>query len=267
MNSGISFIVRVRNEEDCLEESIRSLFSLTIPHEIILILHCCTDRSLEIAKKLADENKHIKIIEYDVPISRPGYETLCTPSHSKHSVVDYYNSCFGFGKCSWLFKWDADFIASKDLIDYLNHNSWDNPVRPTEIIIPAASEDSKNEERYLFSRPFTFSKFWFWETFSLTGTPQQFKISYEIKHNSLLKNKKSYWKEPAWFEDSNYLELHPEEKEEADIILKKYKYLTSICGSEPNGQARASNPESTMVFYSVKNKQAQLELADIFYYK
>ena len=50
---GISFIIKVRNEETTLEQCIRSLFPLTVPHEIIVILHCCTDRSKEIAETLA----------------------------------------------------------------------------------------------------------------------------------------------------------------------------------------------------------------------
>jgi glycosyltransferase involved in cell wall biosynthesis len=53
---GISFIVRARNEEKNLEKCVRSLFTLTIPYEINIILNSCTDRSEEIAKKLAEEN-------------------------------------------------------------------------------------------------------------------------------------------------------------------------------------------------------------------
>ena len=59
MNNGISFMVRVRNEEKTVESSIRSHFDLTIPHEINIFLHCCTDDSETIARKLADENVNI----------------------------------------------------------------------------------------------------------------------------------------------------------------------------------------------------------------
>ena len=93
MNDGISFMVRIRNEEQTLEKSIRSLFKLTIPHEINLILHCCTDNSLSIAKQLASENKNIKIYTYDYSISRAGYENLATDINSHHSLVHYYNYC------------------------------------------------------------------------------------------------------------------------------------------------------------------------------
>lgn len=43
---GISFVMRVRNEEDTLETAIRSLFSLTINYEIRIVLHLCTDKCI-----------------------------------------------------------------------------------------------------------------------------------------------------------------------------------------------------------------------------
>jgi glycosyltransferase involved in cell wall biosynthesis len=261
---GISFIVRIRNEEDVLEESIRSLFRLKIPHEIILVLHCCTDRSLEISKRLAYENPAIRIVEYNIPVSRAGYETLCTNVDSKHSIVHYYKYCFELGTKPWLFKWDADFIASSDLIDYLNNNIWCAPDTSTEILISAISDDSKNTERYLFSGKFKFYKYWFWELHNATETARRLTIPYTITHNSLLKNKKSYWNETPWFHDETYLTEHPEERPEATNVLKKYTILSEVCGKEPSGQARASNPECALVYQNVRNKQAQLEAFGIF---
>ena len=121
MSSGISFIVRVRNEEKTLEESILSLFNLTIPHEINIILHCCTDNSENIARKLSKQNNNINIFIYDKKLSRAGYETLATDSTSAHSIVKYTNYCFSTGKYSWKFKWDADFLCIRNnFIDLVN---------------------------------------------------------------------------------------------------------------------------------------------------
>jgi glycosyltransferase involved in cell wall biosynthesis len=88
---GISFIIRARNEEATLEESIRSLLEVTVPKEIIVILHLCTDSSQAIATRLASENSCIRVYTYDVEISRAGYETLATDTNSPHSLMTYYN--------------------------------------------------------------------------------------------------------------------------------------------------------------------------------
>ena len=109
-DAGISFIVRIRNEEKVLARSIRSLVSLTIPHEIILILHQCTDKSPEIAATLATENPHVRILTYNHTVSRAGYETLATDASSDHSFVRYSNWCREQARHPWMFRWDADFV-------------------------------------------------------------------------------------------------------------------------------------------------------------
>lgn len=121
--SGISFIVRIRDEEDVLYDSISSLKALTIPHEIILILHLCIDSSPQIAEKLANENPNIRVIFYNHEVSKAGYETLATDADSDHSFVKYSNWCFNLKKYPWVFKWDADFLSSEGLIKFLNENN------------------------------------------------------------------------------------------------------------------------------------------------
>ena len=53
---GLSFLVRVHNEETTIEASLRSLFNLAVVYEILVFLNSCTDRSGWIASRLADEN-------------------------------------------------------------------------------------------------------------------------------------------------------------------------------------------------------------------
>ena len=248
---GISFICRIRDEEETLEDSIRSLFKLTIPHEILLILHLCKDRSKEIAEKLAKENKNIKILEYNNPISRPGYETLCTDKSSPHSIMTYYDWCYNQSKCAWKFKWDADFIASPGLIQYLNWCYWGPPSMSHELFIDAVSEDARNSERYLVSGSIKFDKHYFWEQISTSQPIKRLWPGVDINHNSKLSHKKKYWEHTPWFLDEEYLSNNPNHYPEAIKVVKKYTKLIEICGPEPNGQARASNPECRDVQYKV----------------
>ena len=112
---GISFVVRARNEEATLPASLQSLQNFTFPHEVIVVLHRCNDRSLEIARSFPNT----KVFEFDRPISRAGFETLITPVTSPHSIMSYCEWAFSKGTHLWTFKWDADFIATPELVEFL----------------------------------------------------------------------------------------------------------------------------------------------------
>jgi glycosyltransferase involved in cell wall biosynthesis len=233
--NGISFIVRIRNEEAILGQSIRSLAGITILHEIILILHRCTDGSAQIAARLASENPNIRILTYDMDISRPGYETLATDANSKHSLVTYYNWWSQQAKYTWVFKWDADFVASDKLIHFMNSNIWEK--RDMNLSMVAKNSTSSNREYYLSGGSRTFVKHLFWEKPQFSPDVVDIHLSDDlcIEHVSELSNLKSYWNEPPW-----YL---TEISEEATIVKGRIERLTADFGPESRGMARAGNPE------------------------
>lgn len=265
MKEGISFIVRIRDEEETLEESIRSLFVIQVPHEILLILHLCKDRSKEIAETLAKENPNIRIIEYLTPISRPGYEMLCTDVNSPHSIPSYYYWCYSQAKFPWKFKWDADFIATDSLINCINTNGWvEDKTKSHELYLNAVSPDNLiNTERYLISGRYLFNKYYFWECIIIPEPNLTLYWDVNIIHKSKISNKKKYWEYTPWFLDIEYLKSHPEHYEEAIRVAKRYVHLIEICGPEPNGQARAMNPEDTPVFNKVVSNLETLKKFDI----
>lgn len=243
MTNGISFIVRIRNEESTLEKSIRSLFSLTIPYEIILVLHRCTDKSLEISKKLASENPKIRYITYEHEISRAGYENLATDVTSKHSIATYYNYCFSQGTMAWKFKWDADFIASSNLINRLNSSEWNEENAVYYIM---AKNSSQNWEGYLLGCLESFGKFIFWEIaqYKHNYSKLEFKSDEYIEHDSELSSMKSYWNEIPWYKT--------EDSDEARQVADRIEKLNAEFGIEPIGMARASNSISDIPFLRIK---------------
>jgi len=242
---GISFIVRVRNEEKTLESSIRSLFSLSIIHEIIIILHCCTDRSEEIARKLAEENANIKIYTYSTKVSRAGYETLATDKTSAHSFITYSNFCFDKGTMPWKFKWDADFIASPELINFLNSKDWvyENAV----YYITYKMDTTMSAEIYLSCATICYIKYLFWESICYNANAKKYSLDdkYFIYHNSSLSDVKSYWIEEPWY--------ITEDSEEARVVKQRIEQLTRDFGKEPIGMARALNAESGKINRDILN--------------
>ena len=245
-SQGISFIIKCRNEEATLQQSLQSLRPLIIAHEILVILHLCTDRSAEIARAEAAANPHIKIYTNDTEISRAGYQTLATDYNSPHSIMTYYNWCRAKAKGPWIFKWDADFVASPGLITYLNGREW-TFEKTSKIMINAQNENSKNCEPYLSCGLSGYGKYMFWETpffvppvTSITLDPDQY-----IDHVSTLSNIKGYWKTAKpWFE--------AEVSEEAVRVKERYDRLVAEFGPEPEAMARASNPACDSPFLRIK---------------
>ncbi len=255
MRPGISFIVRVRNEERVLGQSLQSLQALTIPHEIVVVLHRCTDGSAEIARSFPG----LRIFEFDRPISRAGFETLVTPASSPYSLISFCDWCFSKAEYLWCFKWDADHHATPDLIELLNERSWDDP-KPTRIRIPAVSEGLQPQlEPFLFNAGREYAKHIFWEFNKSIFAPdvEEEIIPASITHASRLTDEhmKSYWRERPWFERSG-------EAEAADL-RRKYDALVRLVGPEPLGLARALNPICDEYETTVRLNEAKLDAEGI----
>jgi hypothetical protein len=256
---GISFIVRVKNEENILEKSIRSISGITVPYEIVVILNTCTDKSQEIVEKLKDEGFPIRIFTYDYQISRAGYEMLATDSNSPHNLVAYYKWCFDKGQYAWLFKWDADFIASHELINLFNSRTWSAPEKHSRYYLQARNSDSNSAEHHLFSRPYCINKYVYWETINPVGESIDLDPGdAHMIHVSSLKTPKSYWLAEPWFMNDS--------SEEAITIRKKFELLNTICGKEPLGSARRANPECDAQYLNVLRHKGVLANSGINFY-
>lgn len=239
---GISFIVK-SCEEATLSESVASLQQIRVPHEIILIIHHCmgtpyNNTSIEIAHSLQSINpEHIKIFEYDIQISRPGYETLATPAESLHSLIRYHNWVLNLTNYKWVAKWDADFIMTPALFDWIHSNSalW---TRTNEVIYLEAKNELTVEIHPYFSSCIThYKKDVFYEManqqiFPDTHIQHRLPSSIFIYHKSDYTYVKPYWLISPWFEKEN--------SEEALTIRMRYQYVIMQYGPFP-GYARSGN--------------------------
>jgi glycosyltransferase involved in cell wall biosynthesis len=245
MAEGISFVIRARNEEATLEKSIRSLFALTIPYEIVVVLHLCTDRSKEIVEALQRENDKIHIYEFDVEVSKPGYETLATDVNSDHSFVRYSNWCIQKATLPWIFRWDADFAASEGLLRFLNDREW--PRTYGQYFIEARNSTHNNRELYLICGLCNYSKYLFWEVpyyISYTGSsPSSVPDDVFIQHASELSEVKQFWKRIPWYET--------EDSEEARTVKERIARLTADFGEEPKAMARAGYTACDPLQYAI----------------
>lgn len=196
---GFSFVTRCHNEEQNIEQAITSLRAIEHDYDITVILHRSTDQSEEIVNRILDDNP-ITIVKYDKKISRAGYETLITPADHDNSLITYMNWCFSHVKFNWIFRWDADFVASTDLIDFINQLD-PGDISPTVYKIKCDLGDYVTAEHYLSNCLLRFKKYKFWEVAEywpvnakLACPPNDCMIK-SIPRNML----KKYWEDVAWF--------------------------------------------------------------------
>ena len=249
LNDGISFVIRTRNEEGTLEESVRSLFRLSIPYEIVLVLHLCTDGSRAIAERLQAENAKIRIFEYTVETSRAGFETLATDAMSPHSLPTYYAWCLEKTQLPWVFKWDADFVATDGLVDYLNGIQWKHMGDGGRYEFQARNAGFIATECYLINKPFFYKKYIFWEQYlcrtggNVLNSAKSNDV--HIVHASPQHVVKSHWTRTPWYE--------VEDSDEARTVKERMRRLVEDFGQEPNGLARCGNDEANTIGSRILN--------------
>jgi glycosyltransferase involved in cell wall biosynthesis len=236
---GVSFIVKVLNEEQTLDASIQSLVGFLFAYEILIFLNACTDNSTTIAHRLAAADSHIKIFEYNHRLSRPGYETFATHADSDHSLIKYYNHCLKQANYNWVFKWDADFVMNDGLRQYLNTLDLQQ-----SLIIRLGARDlegSVEMNAYLSSCLVGYAKDNMWEMPGyIAGCPMYEETGVYINHMSSPHYLKKYWFAPGWY---TY-----EQSEEATQVKLRLADLVSEFGTEPVGHARSGNLVAAVQF-------------------
>jgi hypothetical protein len=240
--NGISFIVKSCNEIT-LSESIDSLKNITVPHEIILIIHHCmgfNQTSLDEANYLASLNDNIQVYQYNYLISRPGYETLATDIDSNHSLITFYNYGVGIAKYKWIAKWDADFIMTLEFNQWINEaNIWSNDNQV--ILMDAKNEQISETHTYFSSSLAYYAKHTFFEIPMQIIVPATHVVhnlvnsTYYIYHKSNFNELKPYWFQKPWYLTEN--------STEADIVKNRIERLNNDFGPEPLGLTRSGSKE------------------------
>ena len=116
--TGVSAMVRVKNEGQKIEHCLRSI--LPMFDEIVVVDNASSDRTVSIVRDLisaADPNGKIRLHSYPFSLARFGPEHDETPSDSLHSAVYYTN--WALSRCSrrYVCKWDGDMVLVREARD------------------------------------------------------------------------------------------------------------------------------------------------------
>jgi glycosyltransferase involved in cell wall biosynthesis len=113
--SGVSALVRARNEEQKIQHCLRSILPLF--DEIVFVDNCSEDRTLAIVRALKDREDpgdKIRLHSYPFRLARFGPEHDETPANSVHSAVYYSN--WAIAQCAFRYvcKWDGDMVLRRE---------------------------------------------------------------------------------------------------------------------------------------------------------
>ena len=253
---GLSFVIRARNEADALFRNFIGLREIKVPHEIVVILHRCTDVSKDVAEAWRQQGLPVRIIEDNTPISRAGYETLITPVDHPNSLPEYYRRSFAHAEYNWLLKWDADFVPTTWFVDYVNRVLVLDDNTPRSYRLGCALGDTVVcQEEYMFNTCRGYGKYFCWEH-CLQEEPHEITtLDMTCMFSGSPVLVKEYWRESPWF-------LQPDTYDEE--LAVKYAKLVDILGPEPAGFARSNNPEFRVLWARIVAVAPELERHGIY---
>jgi len=110
---GVSAIVRIKNEDEFIIPSLLSTQDFF--DEFIIILNKCTDKTEELLRLLNLPNA--KIYYYNEDVVPAGPESLGLDANSVNHIVYYTNYCISLSNNNWIYRWDADHIATSVFFD------------------------------------------------------------------------------------------------------------------------------------------------------
>jgi len=117
-------VMRVKNEEEFLEASLRSIVDLV--EEVVIVDNQSTDRTPELIDQLVSEHPgKIKSFVYPYDMARYGEENAALAStwrgrRSPRLLANFYN--WTLKRCShpFVLKWDGDTIATSEMAEALD---------------------------------------------------------------------------------------------------------------------------------------------------
>jgi glycosyltransferase involved in cell wall biosynthesis len=113
LKSGISLIIRAKNEELNIKDCIESVVDLV--DEIIFVDNNSTDNTYKIVNNYTKTYNNIKLYKYNIHVSKVGHEhSEAIKNKNPNTLGNFYNWALSKSTYSNIFKWDADFICIKN---------------------------------------------------------------------------------------------------------------------------------------------------------
>jgi len=205
-DTAVSIMMRCRNEAaTCVRAllTLEHLLSFRVQYEVIVVLHLCNDESEALVRSYAcTAPVKVRVLRYDLPVSRAGLETYVTDDSHQCSLITYYNWCLAQTRAPFVWKWDADFELNASVAREVSWLVSADDGQPLVIAIPTVFKDGSAgaSEPWLSSAITAYEKHVFWEVARYMPGARNVTIKSNFLHNdSPNLVAKQYWSQRAWF--------------------------------------------------------------------
>ena len=117
--TGISALLRIKNEEHCIKQVL--LDCLKVFDEVVVVDNNSSDDTLAIVVaaqlNIPDIADQIKVYSYPFDVARCGLDNYLCPENSVHSLAYFYNFCLSKCRYSHVYKWDGDMFLPNDMLN------------------------------------------------------------------------------------------------------------------------------------------------------
>jgi hypothetical protein len=146
----------------------------------------------------------IRILTYDLEVSRAGVETYVTDADHERSFVFYSNWCLQQTRAPFVYKWDADFEMNDLLAEEIADLLAQDDGQPLAVDIAFTRNDGAtiSGELYLVSGHLGYTKQVFWEVPIFMQGVKYVSLNNRFLHNDApAAAPKQYWEHKPWFAD------------------------------------------------------------------
>lgn len=204
--TSISFMIRCHNAADTLHKAMATLTHLLrygLKYEVVVILHRCTDDSERIADDYARTAPvPVRVLTYDLQVSRDGLETYVTDDDHPCSFVSYTNWCLNQTRAPFVFKWDSDFEMNDVVAKKIARVVAEDVGLPVQVTIPTKFKDGAKAalEPWLSNSILRYYKYVMWEVPEFPPNTPTLALDHWFLHNDSPKSApKQYWRPDPWF--------------------------------------------------------------------
>jgi FkbM family methyltransferase len=251
----VSFMIRCHNAQETLKKAMETLTHLLrygLRYEIVVILHRCTDDSERIADDYAQTAPiPVRVLTYDLQVSRSGLETYVTDDDHPCSFVHYSNWCLQQTRAPFVFKWDSDFEMNDVVAKKVAQVVAENDGRPVKVTIPTKFKDGARgaAEPWLSNAIVRYAKYVLWEVPDFPQGTLTIALQHWFLHNDSPKSApKSYWRPDPWFAN--------EVQGLGYVFKQRFKAVQEMLGDRqvPRDVARSCSTNlDNGVYYRLKN--------------
>jgi len=113
LKSGISLIIRAKNEELNIKDCIESVVDLV--DEIVFVDNNSTDKTYKFVSNYCKLYSKIKLYKYNINVSKVGNEHAnAIKNKNPNTLGNFYNWSLSKSTYNNVFKWDSDFLCIKN---------------------------------------------------------------------------------------------------------------------------------------------------------